>query len=167
MSRLCAYSWPGNIRELQNVIERAVVLSKGPALKIERSALFDFSGSGASVKYSAQQPDSGITACTGFKQRPITRRGRASAHRRRAHASELANRGRPRGGKIAKSSAKHVAQSDAKTGNRAALGIGRSQPAKRHGNLRHFVAALLRGRWRREHLAALFCATFRSAVPGA
>ena len=29
MSRLCAYSWPGNIRELQNVIERAVVLSKG------------------------------------------------------------------------------------------------------------------------------------------
>jgi formate hydrogenlyase transcriptional activator len=42
MSRLCAYSWPGNIRELQNVIERAVVLSKGPALKIEGSALFDF-----------------------------------------------------------------------------------------------------------------------------
>jgi transcriptional regulator with GAF, ATPase, and Fis domain len=42
MSRLCAYSWPGNIRELQNVIERAVVLSKGPALKIEESALFDF-----------------------------------------------------------------------------------------------------------------------------
>jgi len=42
MSRLCAYSWPGNIRELQNVIERAVVLSKGPALEIERSALFDF-----------------------------------------------------------------------------------------------------------------------------
>jgi transcriptional regulator with GAF, ATPase, and Fis domain len=42
MSRLCAYSWPGNIRELQNVIERAVVLSKGPALKIEGSVLFDF-----------------------------------------------------------------------------------------------------------------------------
>jgi formate hydrogenlyase transcriptional activator len=42
MSRLCTYSWPGNIRELQNVIERAVVLSKGPALKIEGSALFNF-----------------------------------------------------------------------------------------------------------------------------
>jgi len=42
MSRLCAYSWPGNIRELQNVVERAVVLSKGPALKIEESGLFDF-----------------------------------------------------------------------------------------------------------------------------
>jgi len=41
MSRMCAYSWPGNIRELQNVIERAVVLSKGPVLTVERSALFD------------------------------------------------------------------------------------------------------------------------------
>jgi len=27
-----AYSWPGNIRELQNMIERAVILSTGPAL---------------------------------------------------------------------------------------------------------------------------------------
>jgi formate hydrogenlyase transcriptional activator len=42
MSRLCAYSWPGNIRELQNIIERAVVLSKGPVLTVEGTALFDF-----------------------------------------------------------------------------------------------------------------------------
>ena len=28
------YSWPGNIRELQNVIERGVVLSKGSILKL-------------------------------------------------------------------------------------------------------------------------------------
>jgi PAS domain S-box-containing protein len=32
MARLAAYAWPGNIRELQNVIERAVVLSSGPEL---------------------------------------------------------------------------------------------------------------------------------------
>ncbi len=43
MARLCAYSWPGNIRELQNVIERAVVLSNGPVLTVEGSALFDSS----------------------------------------------------------------------------------------------------------------------------
>jgi formate hydrogenlyase transcriptional activator len=34
MHRLAAYSWPGNIRELQNVIERAVVLSTGSTLAL-------------------------------------------------------------------------------------------------------------------------------------
>lgn len=32
LDALCAYAWPGNIRELQNVIERAVILSDGPEL---------------------------------------------------------------------------------------------------------------------------------------
>jgi formate hydrogenlyase transcriptional activator len=32
MTRLCEYSWPGNIRELENVIERAVILSSGTEL---------------------------------------------------------------------------------------------------------------------------------------
>ena len=34
MDRLTAYAWPGNIRELQNVVERAVVLSSGTVLKL-------------------------------------------------------------------------------------------------------------------------------------
>jgi formate hydrogenlyase transcriptional activator len=34
MDALIRYPWPGNIRELQNVIERAVILSPGPALHI-------------------------------------------------------------------------------------------------------------------------------------
>jgi formate hydrogenlyase transcriptional activator len=34
MNALVHYPWPGNIRELQNVIERAVILSKGPELKV-------------------------------------------------------------------------------------------------------------------------------------
>jgi formate hydrogenlyase transcriptional activator len=39
MSVLCDHHWPGNIRELQNVIERAVILLSGPVLKVAVSDL--------------------------------------------------------------------------------------------------------------------------------
>ncbi|THJ25049.1 MAG: GAF domain-containing protein [Nitrospira sp. CG24E] len=35
MERLMKYSWPGNIRELENVIERATILAKGSMLQID------------------------------------------------------------------------------------------------------------------------------------
>lgn len=35
LKALLGYPWPGNIRELRNVIERAVILAKGPVLRIE------------------------------------------------------------------------------------------------------------------------------------
>jgi formate hydrogenlyase transcriptional activator len=34
MDTLYSYPWPGNIRELQNLIERAVILSPGPVLQV-------------------------------------------------------------------------------------------------------------------------------------
>jgi formate hydrogenlyase transcriptional activator len=34
MQALIRYHWPGNIRELQNVIERAVIISRGPVLNV-------------------------------------------------------------------------------------------------------------------------------------
>src|SRR5262245_9995751 len=43
MERLVRYPWPGNIRELQNVIERAVVLSSGSVLRLG-SDLLPFDG---------------------------------------------------------------------------------------------------------------------------
>jgi formate hydrogenlyase transcriptional activator len=39
MNSMVSYPWPGNIRELQNVIERAVILSKGTELKISLAGL--------------------------------------------------------------------------------------------------------------------------------
>lgn len=37
MAELMQYEWPGNIRELENVIERAMILSAGPALQLSES----------------------------------------------------------------------------------------------------------------------------------
>jgi len=39
MSALTSYPWPGNIRELQNVIERAVILANGPVLTVRSDDL--------------------------------------------------------------------------------------------------------------------------------
>ena len=39
MENLLNYPWPGNIRELQNVIERAVVLSASPILRLDRNLI--------------------------------------------------------------------------------------------------------------------------------
>jgi len=38
MARLQTYSWPGNVRQLRNLIERAVILSEGRTLDIEWTA---------------------------------------------------------------------------------------------------------------------------------
>ena len=39
LDKLRAYDWPGNIRELENVIERAMILSGGPVLELEEPLL--------------------------------------------------------------------------------------------------------------------------------
>src|SRR6202050_4372230 len=54
MENLMNYPWPGNIRELQNIIERAVVLSAGPTLRLDR----DLMPVAASTKGMDPQTDS-------------------------------------------------------------------------------------------------------------
>jgi formate hydrogenlyase transcriptional activator len=51
MQSLSRYGWPGNIRELQNIIERAVVLAKGPVVQIDESTLRadEAAGDGAAI----------------------------------------------------------------------------------------------------------------------
>jgi formate hydrogenlyase transcriptional activator len=39
LEHLRAYHWPGNIRELQNVIERAIILSEGDTFVVDESWL--------------------------------------------------------------------------------------------------------------------------------
>ena len=49
MSVLTSYSWPGNIRELQNLIERAVILSRGSVLEVPLTELKQSAVAAASV----------------------------------------------------------------------------------------------------------------------
>jgi DNA-binding NtrC family response regulator len=39
MAALCSYTWPGNIRELQNFIERSVILTAGSVLRVQADEL--------------------------------------------------------------------------------------------------------------------------------
>lgn len=41
MQNLIGHDWPGNVRQLQNVIERAVILSSGPELEAQHLDLMD------------------------------------------------------------------------------------------------------------------------------
>ena len=65
MDVLCRYAWPGNIRELQNVIERAVILSSGPGLKVPVAELHSRTTpviEGASSRSTRRRPVRSILA---------------------------------------------------------------------------------------------------------
>lgn len=66
MKALVRYQWPGNIRELQNVIERAVIVSQGPVLKV---SLADLKTNGAPLTESASSP---TAPSAGPAARPIS-----------------------------------------------------------------------------------------------
>jgi formate hydrogenlyase transcriptional activator len=60
MDALCRYHWPGNIRELQNVIERAVILSTGPVLSVDVADLkFPKAGYASEKLESTKSPSNG------------------------------------------------------------------------------------------------------------
>ena len=60
---LLSYEWPGNIRELQNVIERSVILSAGDVFSVDESWL----------SRESSQPESGVQL-----RRGLPRASRAS-----------------------------------------------------------------------------------------
>jgi formate hydrogenlyase transcriptional activator len=60
MDRLTRYQWPGNIRELQNIVERAVVMAQSPMLALDADILpapaGDAGGPAPAVAAAAAQP---------------------------------------------------------------------------------------------------------------
>lgn len=61
MDALCRYHWPGNIRELQNVIERAVIVSTGPVLDLDVADLKFPKAGNPSQRIAAPNPESNVT----------------------------------------------------------------------------------------------------------
>ena len=59
MNTLVRYDWPGNIRELQNVIERAVIVSAGPVLKVSLDDLKARAHSAESLNGGGASEDAG------------------------------------------------------------------------------------------------------------
>jgi formate hydrogenlyase transcriptional activator len=51
------YSWPGNIRELRNVIERAMIVGKGPVLAPQVPVTMRHAHGGAASGLSLSEPD--------------------------------------------------------------------------------------------------------------
>ena len=56
LARLREYDWPGNIRELQNVIERAVILTSSPEIELEVIA----------VGHASEHPAAAVTRPAGL-----------------------------------------------------------------------------------------------------
>jgi formate hydrogenlyase transcriptional activator len=67
MEALASYSWPGNIRELENFIERAVLLSPGKELRVTISELkpitaADDAGADSSSFHASVTPSTSLTS---------------------------------------------------------------------------------------------------------
>ena len=105
-----AYSWPGNIRELENVVERALILSTGAVLTID--PLFPGTRRG---RFAAHD-------------RPAVR-GRAPAHPRRARAVRLEGRRQGQRGRAAGPQPLHPPVADEEARDQATPVV---TPSRRH-----------------------------------
>jgi formate hydrogenlyase transcriptional activator len=75
MGRLVGYQWPGNIRELQNVVERAVILARRDVLDV---ADFELPGLRSDAPQSAQPGDGSDVERHRIEEALAASRGRVS-----------------------------------------------------------------------------------------
>ena len=105
MSALSAYDWPGNIRELQNLIERAVIMSTDGVLP-------------------NPLPSRGSAARRDRSGRNDVQGCRTRAHRRRARSGRVGDRRSEGRGRQARPEPHHADSQDEEAGNRATQATG-------------------------------------------
>ncbi len=72
MEALLTYQWPGNIRELQNVIERAVILSRGTTLHVPLTDLQSQPTSAAPTGRAEKPESSAMTLADAEREHILT-----------------------------------------------------------------------------------------------
>jgi two-component system response regulator AtoC len=87
LESLVAYHWPGNIRELENVIERAVFVAEGGQLK--RCDLPESIDSPAAGQQSERSSDLGLRRARKCLEAKLIRRALRAAGGNRTHAAKL------------------------------------------------------------------------------
>ncbi len=65
LARLCAHDWPGNIRDLQNTIERAAILARGEELRVDWELRSASNGTDESTEPAVANAAPGISAGPG------------------------------------------------------------------------------------------------------
>ncbi len=63
------YAWPGNIRELQNVIERAVILARGGPLRLESVLPADDPSRSTNLRERIAEPAAAVITDREFRKR--------------------------------------------------------------------------------------------------
>ena len=81
------YGWPGNIRELRNVLERLVALSEGNAITTEHlPGLIKYAGSHVSLDVL---PDGGLQSAADRTERSMILQALESCHGDRSRAAKM------------------------------------------------------------------------------
>jgi len=89
LDRLVNYSWPGNIRELENCIERAMILTDGDAITVESLPAAVFQKEDRPFRFSSTDESLSIKFHSRVMEEELIRKALQRTRGNRTHAAKL------------------------------------------------------------------------------